>query len=288
MVKQKRHAKSSMPSGIDGGVLPPELRTLFDRVADHFPGHTMQRVRLPDRRIRYTYASPGMRDTFGIDPAAVLAEATATHDWVHPEDRTRFVDALHRSADRLETLDQEVRVRGADGTMRWVRSIGHPRALPDGSVVWDGIALDVTARRETEAALDRMVLLAREAEAGGSRLTAGEQGRVGRALAAVGRYLDALMLRVPPDVLHHVEGIRSELSILLRGSNEPRPAEIPLTPRQVAVLALLAEGASNHEIGQRLGIDTGTAKLHVAAILKRLGAANRTAAVAEARRHGLV
>ena len=83
-------------------MLPPKLRTLFDRVSDHFPGHTMQRVRLPDGRIRYTYASPGMRETFGLDPAAVLAEETASHDWLHPDDRSRFLDAVHRSADRLD------------------------------------------------------------------------------------------------------------------------------------------------------------------------------------------
>ena len=124
---------SIMPDGIEVGMLPPELRTLFDRVSDHFPGHTMQRVRLPDRRIRYTYASPGMRETFGLDPATVTAEQTASHDWVHAEDRARFVAAVHRSADRLDMLDEEVRVHGQDGRTRWVRSIGHPRALPDGS-----------------------------------------------------------------------------------------------------------------------------------------------------------
>lgn len=277
-----------MSDGIGRGVLPPELRTLFDRVAGHFPGHTMQRVRLADGRIRYTYASPGMRETFGLDPAAVLAEETASHDWIHPEDRPRFLDALHRSADRLETLDEELRVIGDDGRMRWVRSIGHPRAMPDGSVVWDGIALDVTARRETEAALERMVLLAREAEAAQSALTVGEPGRVGRTLVTIGRHLDALAAAAP-GAGHHVDAVRMELSALLQSApaTEQPDAATKLTPRQAKVLALLVDGATNSEIGRRLGIGTGTAKLHVAAILKRLGVTNRTAAVAAARRLSL-
>ena len=276
-----------MPNGMDRGMLPPELRTLFDRVSDHFPGHTMQRVRLPDRRIRYTYASPGMRETFGLDPSTVLAEETASHDWVHAEDRARFVAAVHRSADALETLDEEVRVHGQDGRLRWVRSIGHPRALPDGSVVWDGIALDVTARRETEAALERMVQLAREAEASPSRLVMGEAGRVGRSLAAIGRHLDALAQAASPEALPHVEAVRAELSGLLQPSVPAGPV-VALTPRQRDVLALLGEGAPNREIGARLGIDPGTAKLHVAAVLARLGAQNRTAAVAAARARGML
>lgn len=290
MVKGKRNRAIHIPKDIDGGLLPPELRTLFDRVAGHFPGHTMQRVRLPDRRVRYTYASPGMRETFGIDPAGVLAEATATHDWIHPEDRQRFIDSVHRSADRLETLDEELRVRGADGRTRWVRSIGHPRPLPDGSVVWDGIALDVTARRETEAALERMVLLTREAEAASSSVATGEAGRIGRSLAAISHHLDALAAAVPPAAARHVEAVRTELSALLRTqqSGVTPQGGVALTPRQLQVVACLAHGDSNAAIGRRLGIDTGTVKLHVAAVLKRLGVANRTAAAAAARRLALI
>lgn len=273
-----------MPNGI-GAVMPPGLRTLFDRVGDHFPGHTMQRVRLPDGRIRYTYASPGMRDTFGIDPAAVLREEEATHDWIVAEDRGRFLEALHRSAAGLSTLDEEVRVRGADGRVRWVRSIGHPRAMPDGSVVWDGIALDVTARRDTEAALDRMLLLARDAEAAQSNLHTGASGRIGRSLAAIGRHLDALAAAAPPEAAHHVAAVRTELSALLHAEvSQPEPGAPALTPRQRAVLLRLGDGASNREIGEQLGVNPGTIKLHVAAVLKRLGAPNRTAAVAAARR----
>ena len=275
----KRNLGRTIPNGIETGVLPPALRTLFDRVADHFPGHTMQRVRLPDRSFRYTYASPGMRDTFGIDPAAVLAEPTASHAWVHPEDRARFLAALHRSADTLTTLDEELRLRGTDDQVRWVRSIGHPRALPDGSVVWDGIALDVTARRQTEAALDRMVQLAREAETGPTVLALGETARVGRGLAAVGRHLDALAAIGPP-AQAHVAAIRAELSDLLRPAAPPAPV---LTGRQRDVLALLQQGLPNREIARRLGIGPGTAKLHVAAVLKRLGVPNRTAAALSSR-----
>jgi PAS domain S-box-containing protein len=286
MVKRNRDSTAPMPKGIDAAVLSPELRTLFDRMADHFPGHTMQRVRLPDRRIRYTYASPGMRETFGIDPASVLAEETATHDWIHESDRDRFLAALHRSGDKLETLDEEVRVTGADGRMRWVRSIGHPRAMLDGGIVWDGIALDVTARRETEAALERMAALTREAETAPSGLITGEAGRVGRSLAEIGRHLDALEAAVPLDARRHLEAVRLELSALLRPAKVNTPPK--LTPRQTSVLALVGEGVSNRDIGKRLGIDAGTAKLHVAAILERLHVPNRTAAAAAARRMGLI
>ena len=62
----------------------------------------------------------------------------------------------------------------------------------------------------------------------------------------------------------------------------------PLTPREIQVIELLAEGLSNKTIATRLGISDQTVKFHVAAICGKLGAANRTDAVRRAIRQGLV
>ena len=64
--------------------------------------------------------------------------------------------------------------------------------------------------------------------------------------------------------------------------------EESLTPREIEVLELLAEGRSNKSIAQRLGISDQTVKFHVASILAKLGAANRTEAVRLAVRRGLI
>lgn len=66
------------------------------------------------------------------------------------------------------------------------------------------------------------------------------------------------------------------------------PVRPALSPREAEVLALLAEGAPNKVIARRLNISVHTAKFHVAAILIKLGASNRTDAIAIAMRQGLV
>jgi DNA-binding NarL/FixJ family response regulator len=63
---------------------------------------------------------------------------------------------------------------------------------------------------------------------------------------------------------------------------------IPLTARELEVLAAMADGASNKAIARRLGISFHTAKFHVAAILAKLDADSRTEAVAKAAHLGLV
>jgi LuxR family transcriptional regulator, maltose regulon positive regulatory protein len=62
----------------------------------------------------------------------------------------------------------------------------------------------------------------------------------------------------------------------------------PLTSRELEVLALLAAGEPNHVIAEELVITLDTVKRHVSHILGKLGAANRTQAVARARELGLL
>jgi DNA-binding CsgD family transcriptional regulator len=61
-----------------------------------------------------------------------------------------------------------------------------------------------------------------------------------------------------------------------------------LTPRELDVLALLAEGASNKTIARQLGISVHTAKFHVSSLLDKLDATGRTDAVAHAARRGVI
>ncbi|NOZ42573.1 MAG: response regulator transcription factor [Alphaproteobacteria bacterium] len=68
------------------------------------------------------------------------------------------------------------------------------------------------------------------------------------------------------------------------GSRAPRALKdnggmAALTPRQLAVLALLAEGKANKIIAYELGISEITVKAHVSAILRKLGVSNRLQAV---------
>ena len=61
-----------------------------------------------------------------------------------------------------------------------------------------------------------------------------------------------------------------------------------LTAREGEILALVAEGRSNGEIGKQLFISSKTVSVHVSNILGKLGAAGRTEAAAIARRRGLI
>lgn len=83
-----------------------------------------------------------------------------------------------------------------------------------------------------------------------------------------------------------VSQVRAALQRELRTVESALPAG--LTAREVEVLALMAQGATNAEIAKALGIGVPTANSHVSSILSKTDSANRAAAVAFALRQGLV
>jgi len=96
--------------------------------------------------------------------------------------------------------------------------------------------------------------------------------------------------------LSHVEDLElvgrdSEADVMVvasEGGAREVQAEVQLTARELEVLALLAEGASNKLIARRLGISIHTAKYHVASLLEKLDAVSRTDVVASAARIGVL
>ena len=102
----------------------------------------------------------------------------------------------------------------------------------------------------------------------------------------------------PAEILAAVKAVACELAVVPRAlmpallDQDPDAVgardATPLTPRELEVLAAMADGASNKAIARRLGISFHTAKFHVAAILAKLDADTRTEAVTKAAQRGLV
>jgi len=99
-------------------------------------------------------------------------------------------------------------------------------------------------------------------------------------LVAVLAKLPGLRLAEPGEI--------AEVSLVSPDRAEFADADAGLTARELEVLALLAEGASNKVIARRLGISVHTAKFHVGSLIDKLDATGRTDAVAHAARLGII
>ena len=102
----------------------------------------------------------------------------------------------------------------------------------------------------------------------------------------------------PAEVLAAVEAASTGLAVVdphdleaLLSASNPTTASAEstvLTPRELEVLRLMAEGAANKNIAWKLGISEHTVKFHVASILAKLNASTRTEAVAIGIRKGMI
>jgi DNA-binding CsgD family transcriptional regulator len=97
--------------------------------------------------------------------------------------------------------------------------------------------------------------------------------------------LVALLTNVPGLQL---VGAGESADILVTEAPASADRNLLLTPRELEVLTLIAEGMSNKAIARRLGISVHTAKFHVGAVIDKLDAVGRTDAVAHAARRGVI
>lgn len=129
-----------------------------------------------------------------------------------------------------------------------------------------------------------VVVLAGRPEPAAAALRAGVRGVLGRTAAVDSLVLGLLaaavgLIVVDPELL--------PAAGILRPAGPGEPPET-LTPRELEVLSLVADGLSNKEIARRLGISEHTVKFHVNTIMSKLGARSRTEAVVTAARLGLI
>ncbi len=124
--------------------------------------------------------------------------------------------------------------------------------------------------------------------------TARSQARLAAILRALGRVAEARpLLESARSTAERLGAAPLVAELRALGSVTPRRTDnaghdTRLTTREREILALVAQGRSNGEIGKQLFISTKTVSVHVSNILAKLGAAGRTEAAAIARRDGLL
>ena len=105
--------------------------------------------------------------------------------------------------------------------------------------------------------------------------------------------LPALEAAVQGDNVVAQELVGSLAGLVRGGAGAAAPAPRPalpfaeLTPRELEILACIADGSSNKMIARALDITDGTVKLHVKAILRKLGVRSRVEAAVAAVEHGM-
>jgi PAS domain S-box-containing protein len=127
-------------------------RTAFE-LTENIPVGTYTMVQPPDGGMAYfSFMSTRFLELTGLEPEEARADPMNAFACVHPDDHAEWVRKNAYVFEHKLPFKEECRVV-IKGETRWITAESTPRDMPDGSVVWEGVLTDITARRLAEEAL---------------------------------------------------------------------------------------------------------------------------------------
>jgi PAS domain S-box-containing protein len=130
-----------------------ESEARYRHVVANAPGMVYQFVYRPDGTRGYTFVSEGARELFGVEPAAALEDPDALLNIVHPDDREELQLKARDVALESGDFHWEGRIILPSREERFVKVVARDQRMADGSVLSDGLVVDVTKQRQLEAQL---------------------------------------------------------------------------------------------------------------------------------------
>ena len=119
------------------------------------PVGTYTMVQPPDGGLAsFSFMSDRFLQICGLEREAAAADPLQAFACVHPDDYDAWVQLNVETFERKKPFYGECRVV-AEGEVRWISAESVPRDLPDGSTVWEGVLIDITAQKEALLQLEK-------------------------------------------------------------------------------------------------------------------------------------
>ncbi|MCK6572890.1 ATP-binding protein [Myxococcota bacterium] len=123
------------------------LRLMSDNLPD---AYVFQYERAADGTPHFTYVSAGIEQVHGVSAASVGRDLGTLLSGIPADHMAAFLAAEAVSAREMSDFDLDVSHSRPDGRPGWYRIHSRPRRTAAGSLVWDGVVLDLTERRARE------------------------------------------------------------------------------------------------------------------------------------------
>ncbi len=134
-------------------LLLKEKEQQYKALIDNLPGTAYQFKLTAAGKQSFTFIGGGCEELFGLSAAEIMADPAALFALLPAEDAILVQEEIALSAKTLDRYDVEHRIQARNREEQWVRTISTPRKLPTGEILWDGIAINITSRKNTEQKL---------------------------------------------------------------------------------------------------------------------------------------
>ncbi len=130
-----------------------ESQAQFLRMTESVPGMIFRYVLHPDGRDEAVYVSPQVQQIYELTPEEVCQDISCLWAKVHTDDVPMMQRDIASSADSQHPFLVEVRILLLGERMKWVQISAQPDRQENGDVIWDGVVIDVSDRKNAEKAL---------------------------------------------------------------------------------------------------------------------------------------
>jgi predicted ATPase/signal transduction histidine kinase/GAF domain-containing protein/tRNA A-37 threonylcarbamoyl transferase component Bud32 len=134
----------------------------FQNMAANVPGVIYRYVVHPDNSDAFIYISSSCLDIFEVAPQECQHDAKVLWDMVHQDDVSFLKTSIASSAKNLTALSWERRIITPSGKLKWIQNISRPELQANGDIIWDGVVIDISDRKQTEVEI--ITALAKEKE----------------------------------------------------------------------------------------------------------------------------
>ena len=143
-------------------------------IIDSLPAAMVYSVRVsPDGSRSFTFIRGAVTALHNCTPEAAMADASCIYGTIAEEEKAGLRANEAQAAAGFETFHEVIRIRTPDNSPRWVYAMSRPRTrYPDGSVLFDGVELDITDLHRAEEALREKTI---DLEAAYEEITATEE-----------------------------------------------------------------------------------------------------------------
>ncbi|MEL7141075.1 MAG: PAS domain S-box protein [Cyanobacteria bacterium J06573_11] len=131
-----------------------ESEKRLKKLTANVPGVLYQFLLSAELKPSFQFVSLNSKEILGATPSEIKADAATLIDLIHPDDRAAFDQSVAESAQTLNDWNWQGRFVLSDRTV-WVQGVSRPERLPDNGILWDGLLIDITALKQTEAELQR-------------------------------------------------------------------------------------------------------------------------------------
>nr|OEJ76471.1 histidine kinase [Desertifilum tharense IPPAS B-1220] len=125
----------------------------IQRLADNVPGMIYQLRVTAEGDMSMPYVSSGCYTLYGVKPEEVIAGTKNLQAMKHPDDVAGVIQGMRDSLRDLTPFRHEWRIITTSGEIKWVQGISRPDRQADGSILWDGVLIDISDRKRAESAI---------------------------------------------------------------------------------------------------------------------------------------